>query len=140
MKSFNELRGRKWVQVVAAVAVVILANAALVFAQATQADTPVVTQAPRLTSIGAVVAASITATFILKRLLADVGFFNRIPVWMYVTVLSIGFTLFANAVLHTLPGEPFDLIWQGVYNGATASGFRQWLDSGLTKPLSVSAP
>jgi hypothetical protein len=95
--------------------------------------------APKLTSVGAVVAASIFGTYILKNLLTDVKFASRLPVWFYVILLTMIFTWIGNKVMGTLQGNFLDLLWSGIYNGAAASGIREWIYSGVAKPISASA-
>lgn len=98
-----------------------------------------VTDVPQLTSVGAIVGLSITATYILKNALANVPVLSKLPVWAYVCLASLGLTFLANRVLGTLEGDFVVLAWSAVYNAAAASGFREWVYNGVTKPLSASA-
>lgn len=122
---------------VVAMLVFVVASAAAVLAQDTSGVT--IVTAPQLTSVGAVVLASVAGTYILKRVLERVPVANQIPVWVYVCSLAIGFTYLGNMVFGTLQGDFWALAWNGVYNGAAASGFREWVHSGPGKPLEDTA-
>lgn len=98
-----------------------------------------VVEAPQLTSVGAVVVAAIFGTWMLKKMLKDVPVANQIPVWIYVCSLSVLFTFLANRIFGTLEGDFWVLAWNGVYNGAAASGLREWVYSGPATPLKDSA-
>lgn len=120
----------------ALIAFVVCAGASL-FAQAASGVTTV--EAPQLTSVGAVVAAAIFGTAMVKRVLVNVPVAQDVPVWLYVVVLSVALTYLANQVFGTLEGSLWVLIWNGVYNGAAASGLYEWVTSGMTKPMQATA-
>ncbi len=125
----------RWAIVVCAC---VILSSAVLLAQDAGGGSEIVT-APQLTSVGAVVGFSIFATFVAKRALQEVPVAQSLPVWLYVIVFAVALTILANKVFHTLDGDLWVLIWQGVYNGAAASGFREWVYSGLAKPLEQSA-
>jgi hypothetical protein len=123
---------------VLAVGALMLVSSVMLLAQDSSGGTGSPSTVPQLTSVGAVVVASITCTALLKRALVNVPLAQAVPVWVYVVVLAIGFTYLANKILGTLPGDFWLLAWEAVYNGAAASGIREWVYTGLGKPLTAS--
>lgn len=96
-------------------------------------------------SLTGIVAATILAVGILKRLLAKVPVANQVPLWVYSIVVSSVLIYLTNRVWQTLPGELWPLLTQAVMTAATASGFYEWFTSAdggavksLTKPLADS--
>ena len=133
MRLMDTTAGR-WVMVVM---MFLVASSGLLFAQELVAPVPVVT-APQLTSVGAVVAATMFATMMLKKFLVDVPVLSNVPIWVYVCLIAIGLTYVANQILGTLPGNFGLLAWDAIYNAAAASGVREWVEAGVGKPLAAA--
>lgn len=99
---------------------------------------PAVVTAPQLTSTGAVIGAAIFLTMISKKLFSEVKGLSQLPVWVFVVVYCVGLTFMANQIFGTLKGDFWLLAWTAVYNAASATGFREWVHSGVKKPLADS--
>jgi hypothetical protein len=121
-----------------AVMAFVLAGSCLLLAQEVVFDAnaePAVVTAPQLTSTGAVIGASIFLTMVSKKMFAEVNGLSSLPVWLYVVVYCVGLTFLANQIFGTLKGDFWLLAWTAVYNAASATGFREWVHSGVKKPL-----
>src|SRR5262245_49461084 len=90
-----------------------------------------------LQSLGGIVAATIVIVQALKGLLASVPALSRVPVSLYVVVISAGLTWFAAAVLHTIDGDLRQLVTQAVLMALASSGAVEWWRAGA-KPLADS--
>lgn len=137
MRLTDTVAGR-WVLAVLAF---VAASSGLLMAQGlTMGGDPVaVVTAPELTSVGAVLGGTIFLTMLAKKALADTPFLGNLPIWIYVCVFAIGLTYLGNRVLGTLQGDFWLLCWQAIYNGMAASGLREWVYSGVTKPMAASS-
>lgn len=131
MKLLQSTAGR----IAIALMVILVLNVVSLAAQGTDVT---VVAAPQLTSVGAVVLFSIFGTWVVKRLFVNVPVMNQVPVWVYVCVLAIAFTFLANKVIGSLEGNFWALAWAGIYNGAAASGFREWVYNDPTKSMEKS--
>lgn len=135
MRFVNTSVGRWCVAVLAFVAV---AAVGLLAQDLGGSGTAVVT-APELTSVGAVLGGTLFLTMLAKKSLAEVPGLSKLPIWVYVCGFSIGLTFLGNRVLGTLEGEFWLLCWQAIYNGMAASGLREWVHAGVTKPLAAAS-
>jgi hypothetical protein len=89
-------------------------------------------------SVSGVTAATVFGVSLAKQFLGGVPWFNKIPTWLYAAVVGLVLTALCVFVFGTLPGNPWQLLWQGVVNGATSSGIYEWLNHTGT-PLHASA-
>jgi hypothetical protein len=92
----------------------------------------------QLTSLTAVVAAAVGLTWVVKRLLGNIRVLNCVPVWVYTSTIAGALAYVANQVTGTLPGVTGYLIVDAIVLGALASGVRDWVKEGLTKPTGAS--
>lgn len=133
------MKARDWMNIRAVRAVVATLVLFLLAAVSLSAQTVEgIVDAPQLTSVGAVVAAAIFGTAMIKRVFLGVPVMQDVPLWLYVVVLATGLTYLANQVFGTLEGSLWALIWNGAYNGAAASGLYEWVTAGPTKPMQAS--
>lgn len=135
---FGTLTGRWLVLIMALVAL----NGAMLWAAqdaAAAAGSPSPTMSvPELSTMTGIVALTVPICWFLKARLAETPYFSEVPVWIYAASTSLILTFLANRVLHTLEGDFWLLAWQGMMSAGSASGFREWVYSGVKKPLSAS--
>jgi|GEM_PF-4494917 len=85
---------------------------------------------PTLSSIAAIVVATLFSVQVVKRLCVDLGprmaWFGRVPTWIVAVVIAAIYTAVANLWWHTLDGSLGTLMWQAVFNAAITSGFYEW--------------
>ncbi len=80
------------------------------------------------TSIAGIVTVAILAINVLKKLLINVDYINKIPTWILVVIVAEILTFICNRLWNTLPGDNYrDLFLQALVYAAAASGFWEWL-------------
>ena len=84
------------------------------------------TLAQELSTVGAICSATVMAVQVVKRALGDVPWARRVPTWCYSVLVAAGLTLFARFGLHSIDGDPAEIVWQAVKQAAMASGFYTW--------------
>ncbi len=89
------------------------------------------------TTIGGIVAFTLTLVEGLKRVLATSPRLGQLPTWLYAVGVSAVLTLLAHYGLGLLQGDIGSLLVQAIVGAALAGGFKGWWDN-LTKPLSAS--
>lgn len=92
----------------------------------------------QLTSVAAVVSASVGLTWVVKRVFWNVAWLNCIPVWMYTSAIAGVLAYVANVITGTLQGDTGVVVIDSLVYGAAASGVRKWVQDGLTKPMGAS--
>jgi hypothetical protein len=102
------------------------------------AQTEILLEHLDLSSITGIVIITLFIVELLKRLLRNVVFFSKIPVWTYAIAIACVQVFIANRLLQTedgvplLPGNLTKLLWATVVAAASASGFYSWLRAGQT--------
>jgi hypothetical protein len=89
-------------------------------------------------SVAGVTAATALIVSVLKRAVGDRDPFAQVPTWVYAFVVGAVLTALCAFGLGTLPGNPWQLVMQAALNGASSSGFYEWLNNGR-KSLGMSA-
>lgn len=84
----------------------------------------------QLTSATGVMLATTFIVGLIKRLVGDKPFFKDVPIFIYVTLVAMLVTVFANKVLGTLTGSLGYLLWESVKLALASSGFYVWLVRG----------
>jgi hypothetical protein len=90
-------------------------------------------QTLNIASISGIVLTTMFVVEILKRMLHDKTFFQKIPVFVYSILIAGALTYLSNKVLHNEDGSPllagsfWKLLWASVVSSAGASGFYSWL-------------
>lgn len=92
----------------------------------------------QLTSVSAVVGASVGLTWVAKRGLGSIRYVNCVPVWVYTSVIAGVLAFIANRITGTLEGQTSTVVIDALTYGAAASGVRDWVQNGLGKPLGAS--
>lgn len=90
-----------------------------------------------LTSLGAVVALAIAFTHAVKRGLATVPVLSRVPVWVYLVLITGGLTFVANQITQTLVGDFRVLVIDAVLKALMAAGLLEVVRT-AGKPLAES--
>lgn len=76
----------------------------------------------KLVSIPAILTATALIVSTLKNSLANVAWFNKVPIVAYVLVVAGALTALANLVLHTLPGSFSQLLTDAVLAALGSKG------------------
>jgi hypothetical protein len=93
-----------------------------------------------LSSIAGIILATMFFVEIVKRVLCCYAWFNKIPIFIYACLISIGLVFLSNRVLGTLKGDNIGLlIWRAINAAASASGFYGWLRN-PEPPATASQP
>jgi hypothetical protein len=118
------------------IALTLFASAA--FAQGPEPQDPTTSPIQWYASASGVLAATMFGVSMVKRLFGESESINKIPTWVFAAVIGGALTAFCAFVLGTLPGEPLQLIWQSIFNAASASGVYEWINH-RDKKLGTSA-
>lgn len=81
----------------------------------------------QLGSISGVIIATTIIVETVKKLVGKHRWFRRLPIFVYVVIVSLVLTAFANLCLHSLEGRLPHLMWETFYSALAASGFYSWL-------------
>jgi len=66
----------------------------------------------------------------IKAGVKDIRVLNKIPYFVYVTVIATTLTILANKVFQTLDGDLMRLVWAALLNSLASSGAYSWLANG----------
>lgn len=90
-----------------------------------------------LTTVTGIVALTIAIVHYLKGWLASVPVLEKVPVAVYVVLVSMLLTLLSRDVLHLIAGDRGELLLQALVQALAASGAVEWWRAG-GKPLDAS--
>lgn len=85
------------------------------------------------TTTAGIAVAAIFFVNVAKKLLINVSYVNKIPTWVFCTLVAFVLTYFANQQWHTLPGDSWLILaMQSVVSAGLASGFWEWYNNTTT--------